>query len=180
MAWFIYSFFCLQILEVNGQNFENVQLSKANEILKNNTHLSITVKTNLLGTIPGYEILIITIVRYFLSILSCVAVKWRFTYWIGGSSGSGPHRPQRIKGCVVRGRKRFRSRGGQEKSIFCFLFLNLCPFVCMISLIQHSKSRVLYFKRVLNWCFKSIMVRFNNSNHPGSNYLMKETEVLKK
>lgn len=41
--------FFLQILEVNGQNFENVQLSKANEILKNNTHLSITVKTNLLG-----------------------------------------------------------------------------------------------------------------------------------
>uniref|UniRef100_A0AAQ4NNE4 Rap guanine nucleotide exchange factor 2 n=1 Tax=Gasterosteus aculeatus aculeatus TaxID=481459 RepID=A0AAQ4NNE4_GASAC len=38
-----------QILEVNGQNFENVQLIKANEILKNNTHLSITVKTNLLG-----------------------------------------------------------------------------------------------------------------------------------
>uniref|UniRef100_A0A8C2JIL2 Rap guanine nucleotide exchange factor 2 n=1 Tax=Cyprinus carpio TaxID=7962 RepID=A0A8C2JIL2_CYPCA len=38
-----------QILEVNGQNFENVPLSKANEILKNNTHLSITVKTNLLG-----------------------------------------------------------------------------------------------------------------------------------
>ncbi|XP_035282170.1 rap guanine nucleotide exchange factor 2 isoform X4 [Anguilla anguilla] len=37
-----------QILEVNGQNFENVQLSKATEILKNNTHLSITVKTNLL------------------------------------------------------------------------------------------------------------------------------------
>ncbi|XP_073778341.1 rap guanine nucleotide exchange factor 2 isoform X4 [Danio rerio] len=37
-----------QILEVNGQNFENVPLSKANEILKNNTHLSITVKTNLL------------------------------------------------------------------------------------------------------------------------------------
>ncbi|XP_028815721.1 rap guanine nucleotide exchange factor 2 isoform X6 [Denticeps clupeoides] len=37
-----------QILEVNGQNFENVQLSKANEILRNNTHLSITVKTNLL------------------------------------------------------------------------------------------------------------------------------------
>ncbi|XP_066506183.1 rap guanine nucleotide exchange factor 2 isoform X2 [Hoplias malabaricus] len=37
-----------QVLEVNGQNFENVQLSKANEILRNNTHLSITVKTNLL------------------------------------------------------------------------------------------------------------------------------------
>ncbi|XP_069099818.1 rap guanine nucleotide exchange factor 2 isoform X33 [Pleurodeles waltl] len=36
-----------QILEVNGQNFENIQLSKAMEILKNNTHLSITVKTNL-------------------------------------------------------------------------------------------------------------------------------------
>lgn len=41
--------FVPQILEVNGQNFENVPLSKANEILKNNTHLSITVKTNLLG-----------------------------------------------------------------------------------------------------------------------------------
>uniref|UniRef100_A0A8C7GVX9 Rap guanine nucleotide exchange factor 2 n=1 Tax=Oncorhynchus kisutch TaxID=8019 RepID=A0A8C7GVX9_ONCKI len=37
-----------QILEVNGQNFENVQLTKANEILRNNTHLSISVKTNLL------------------------------------------------------------------------------------------------------------------------------------
>ncbi|XP_060784898.1 rap guanine nucleotide exchange factor 2-like [Neoarius graeffei] len=37
-----------QILEVNGQNFKNVQLSKANEILRNNTHLSITVTTNLL------------------------------------------------------------------------------------------------------------------------------------
>ncbi|XP_058887344.1 rap guanine nucleotide exchange factor 2 isoform X4 [Acipenser ruthenus] len=36
-----------QILEVNGQNFETVQISKATEILKNNTHLSITVKTNL-------------------------------------------------------------------------------------------------------------------------------------
>ncbi|CAB1325615.1 unnamed protein product [Coregonus sp. 'balchen'] len=30
------------ILEVNGQNFENVQLTKANEILRNNTHLSIS------------------------------------------------------------------------------------------------------------------------------------------
>ncbi|XP_043369190.1 rap guanine nucleotide exchange factor 2 isoform X12 [Dermochelys coriacea] len=36
-----------QILEVNGQNFENIQLSKAMEILRNNTHLSVTVKTNL-------------------------------------------------------------------------------------------------------------------------------------
>ncbi|XP_018417762.1 PREDICTED: rap guanine nucleotide exchange factor 2 isoform X2 [Nanorana parkeri] len=36
-----------QILEVNGQNFENIQLMKAMEILKNNTHLAITVKTNL-------------------------------------------------------------------------------------------------------------------------------------
>ncbi|XP_058049634.1 rap guanine nucleotide exchange factor 2 isoform X4 [Ahaetulla prasina] len=36
-----------EILEVNGQNFENIQLAKAMEILQNNTHLSITVKTNL-------------------------------------------------------------------------------------------------------------------------------------
>uniref|UniRef100_A0A8C2HAJ9 Rap guanine nucleotide exchange factor (GEF) 2 n=1 Tax=Cyprinus carpio TaxID=7962 RepID=A0A8C2HAJ9_CYPCA len=46
---FGFSSFFPQLLEVNGQNFENVPLSKANEILKNNTHLSITVKTNLLG-----------------------------------------------------------------------------------------------------------------------------------
>ncbi|XP_078469619.1 rap guanine nucleotide exchange factor 2 isoform X9 [Lampetra planeri] len=37
-----------QILEVNGQNFENIQLSKALEILQHNTHLSISVKTNLM------------------------------------------------------------------------------------------------------------------------------------
>lgn len=36
-----------QVMEVNGQNFENIQLPKALEILRNNTHLSITVKTNL-------------------------------------------------------------------------------------------------------------------------------------
>lgn len=34
---------------MNGQNFENIQLTKAMEILRNNTHLSITVKTNLFG-----------------------------------------------------------------------------------------------------------------------------------
>lgn len=37
-----------QILEVNGQTFENVQLSKATEILRNNIQLSMSVKTNLL------------------------------------------------------------------------------------------------------------------------------------
>uniref|UniRef100_A0A673KV79 Rap guanine nucleotide exchange factor 2-like n=1 Tax=Sinocyclocheilus rhinocerous TaxID=307959 RepID=A0A673KV79_9TELE len=37
-----------QILEVNGQTFENVQMSKATEILKNNTQLCMSVKTNLL------------------------------------------------------------------------------------------------------------------------------------
>ncbi|KAF4089963.1 hypothetical protein AMELA_G00044260 [Ameiurus melas] len=36
-----------QILEVNGQNFESVPLSKANEILRSNTDLFITVKTSL-------------------------------------------------------------------------------------------------------------------------------------
>ncbi|MBZ3879309.1 Rap guanine nucleotide exchange factor 2 [Sciurus carolinensis] len=41
-----------QILEVNGQNFENIQLSKAMEILRINTHLSITVKTNLFDGAP--------------------------------------------------------------------------------------------------------------------------------
>ncbi|XP_015669765.1 rap guanine nucleotide exchange factor 6 [Protobothrops mucrosquamatus] len=36
-----------QVMEVNGQNFENITFSKAAEILRNNTHLSITVKTNI-------------------------------------------------------------------------------------------------------------------------------------
>ncbi|XP_029439426.1 rap guanine nucleotide exchange factor 6-like isoform X1 [Rhinatrema bivittatum] len=36
-----------QIMEVNGQNFENITYTKAMEILRNNTHLSITVKTNI-------------------------------------------------------------------------------------------------------------------------------------
>lgn len=38
-----------QILEVNGQSFEHVSHSKALEILRGTTHLSITVKSNLLG-----------------------------------------------------------------------------------------------------------------------------------
>ncbi|XP_036380052.1 rap guanine nucleotide exchange factor 6-like isoform X1 [Megalops cyprinoides] len=36
-----------QIMEVNGQNFENIAYSKATDILRNNTHLSLTVKTNI-------------------------------------------------------------------------------------------------------------------------------------
>ncbi|XP_065143701.1 rap guanine nucleotide exchange factor 6 isoform X3 [Paramisgurnus dabryanus] len=36
-----------QIMEINGQNFENISYSKAMDFLKNNTHLSLTVKTNI-------------------------------------------------------------------------------------------------------------------------------------
>lgn len=43
------NFYFLKIMEVNGQNFENITFVKALEILKNNTHLSITVKTNIFG-----------------------------------------------------------------------------------------------------------------------------------
>lgn len=38
-----------QIMEINGQNFENISFSKAVDILRNNTHLSLTVKTNIFG-----------------------------------------------------------------------------------------------------------------------------------
>lgn len=38
-----------QILEVNGQSFEHVNHAKALDILRASTHLSITVKSNLLG-----------------------------------------------------------------------------------------------------------------------------------
>ncbi|TKS83106.1 Rap guanine nucleotide exchange factor 6 PDZ domain-containing guanine nucleotide exchange factor 2 [Collichthys lucidus] len=36
-----------QIMEINGQNFENISVTKAVDILRNNTHLSLTVKTNI-------------------------------------------------------------------------------------------------------------------------------------
>ncbi|KAK2827456.1 hypothetical protein Q7C36_018382 [Tachysurus vachellii] len=36
-----------QIIEINGQNFENISYSKAMDIIRNNTHLSLTVKTNI-------------------------------------------------------------------------------------------------------------------------------------
>ena len=38
-----------QILEVNGTNFESISHSKALEVLRGTTLLSITVKSNLLG-----------------------------------------------------------------------------------------------------------------------------------
>lgn len=38
-----------QILEVNGQSFEHVTHTRALEILRGTTHLSITIKSNLLG-----------------------------------------------------------------------------------------------------------------------------------
>lgn len=38
-----------QILEVNGQSFEHVTHARALEILRGTTHLSITIKSNLLG-----------------------------------------------------------------------------------------------------------------------------------
>uniref|UniRef100_A0A8C5AQC5 Rap guanine nucleotide exchange factor (GEF) 6 n=1 Tax=Gadus morhua TaxID=8049 RepID=A0A8C5AQC5_GADMO len=36
-----------QIMEINGQNFENISYTNAVDILRNNTHLSITAKTNI-------------------------------------------------------------------------------------------------------------------------------------
>lgn len=42
-----------QILEVNGQSFEHVSHARALEILRGTTHLSITVKSNLLGKYFG-------------------------------------------------------------------------------------------------------------------------------
>ena len=39
----------LQILEANGSNLANVSHSKALEILRGTTHLSVTVQCNLLG-----------------------------------------------------------------------------------------------------------------------------------
>ncbi|KAL3982798.1 RasGEF domain family protein [Acanthocheilonema viteae] len=38
-----------QIIEVNGQSFKKMSLIRALEVLRSNTHLSITVKSNLLG-----------------------------------------------------------------------------------------------------------------------------------
>lgn len=44
-----FKYFSLKIMEVNGQNFENITFVKALEILRNNTHLALTVKTNIFG-----------------------------------------------------------------------------------------------------------------------------------
>jgi len=38
-----------QLLEVNGQNFEKLSREKAQTLLKKNTDLSLTLKTNLFG-----------------------------------------------------------------------------------------------------------------------------------
>ena len=38
-----------QILDVNGQNFEKLLLERAQALLKKNTNLSMTLKTNLFG-----------------------------------------------------------------------------------------------------------------------------------
>ena len=40
-------------MEINGQNFENIPYSNAVDILRNNTHLAITVKTNIFGEFGG-------------------------------------------------------------------------------------------------------------------------------
>lgn len=51
---------CPQIMEINGQNFENISYSKAMDILKNNTHLSLTVKTNIFGMSQNIQIVLIS------------------------------------------------------------------------------------------------------------------------
>lgn len=38
-----------QIIEVNGQSFKKISLTRALEALRSNTHLSMTVKSNMLG-----------------------------------------------------------------------------------------------------------------------------------
>lgn len=47
--FFFISSALFQIMEINGQNFENISVTKAVDILRNNTHLSLTVKTNIFG-----------------------------------------------------------------------------------------------------------------------------------
>ena len=47
-------FFAFQILSVNNQNFEHISHTRALEILRGTTHLSICVKSNLLGEQTHY------------------------------------------------------------------------------------------------------------------------------
>lgn len=42
-------YFIFKVIEVNGQSFKKISLIRALEVLRSNTHLSITVKSNLLG-----------------------------------------------------------------------------------------------------------------------------------
>lgn len=48
-------------MEINGQSFENISFSKALDILKNNTHLSLTVKTNIFGECSSQTNMVIII-----------------------------------------------------------------------------------------------------------------------
>ena len=60
-----------QILEVNGQSFEHVSHARALEILRGSTHLSITVKSNLLGeNLPSQAF----IISFFLACISVLNI----------------------------------------------------------------------------------------------------------
>ena len=45
----MFAHFLWQILDVNNQSFEKISHSRALDILRGSTHLSITVKTNVIG-----------------------------------------------------------------------------------------------------------------------------------
>lgn len=63
-----------QILEVNGQSFEHVSHARALEILRGSTHLSITVKSNLLGMWRPLKVVIINYVSHRRVINYCCSV----------------------------------------------------------------------------------------------------------
>ncbi|XP_016151461.1 rap guanine nucleotide exchange factor 6-like [Sinocyclocheilus grahami] len=74
-----------QIMEINGQNFENISYSKAMDILKNNTHLSLTVKTNIFGM---SQIILILIILHHVSSVFMAASLHRGLFGDGGMSQS--------------------------------------------------------------------------------------------
>lgn len=65
-----------QLLNVNGQNFEKLEKDKAEAILKKNTDLTLTVKTNLFGKLTFTSIFVASdVIKTSFLILSHIKVR---------------------------------------------------------------------------------------------------------
>jgi hypothetical protein len=81
----VFLFVLSKILDVNNHNFESISHNKALEILRGSTHLSITVKSNMLGMFWHLHLINYYVNRYcfnwqFLSITFLTYLRAGFIY----------------------------------------------------------------------------------------------------